>query len=169
MTEPVLSAPEIKEHAAKNFGDRRGNAINSIVLHHTAGTNSLGWLTDSPKKVSIHRLITKSGLIYRMVPDNNSANHVGFSNLGRYVPQIRSPNLCTLGIEIENLGNGKDPYTAEQYNSVGWQIADWWRIHGSHLPVITHAIIDTQGKNDPYKFDYARAMRMAVAWYSGTR
>lgn len=159
--------PTVINHPSTHWSDRKGAPIRAIVLHHTAGTNSLNWLTKNPSQLSIHALITKTGTIYRMVPDQRAANHVGFSNLGAYARQDGDPdnaNQPTLGIEIENLGNGSDPYTDEQYWSVGWQICQWWNAHGD-LCVITHELIDTAGKRDPYNFDIIRAIRCALTWY----
>lgn len=139
----------------------------AICLHHTGGTNSLDWLSTSHNSgVSVHALIRKDGLIYRIVPDGQTAWHVGRSAVGNFGRNGKagSPNKCCLGIEIENLGNGSDEYTAAQYNSVGWQICQWWNAYGD-LPVITHELIDTEGKRDPYAFDTIRALREALAHY----
>lgn len=139
----------------------------AIVLHHTGGANSLSWLSTSPNSgVSIHALIKKDGTIYRIVPDGQNAWHVGRSALGNYGRggSKGSCNEICLGIEIENWGNGKDEYTAAQYNSIGWQICQWWNKYGD-LPVVTHELIDTGGKRDPYAFDLIRALRCALEHY----
>lgn len=178
MTTPQLPIgsgarqPQIVQHPSKHQSSRNGAPIRAICLHHTAGTNSLQWLTQNPNQVSTHVLITKAGVIYRMVPDERAAHTVGRSNLGLYVAIAKllypkkkgSANENTLSIEIENLGNGKDEYTAAQYNAVGWQIAQWWNTYNP-LPVIPHSLIDTEGKNDPYALDFARIYREALAHY----
>jgi N-acetyl-anhydromuramyl-L-alanine amidase AmpD len=160
-------APQIITRLSKHWSDRKGAPIRAIVLHHSAGRNSLPWLTQNPNQVSTHVLIHKNGTIYRMVPDSLAANHVGFSNLGIYAKQDGDPdsaNQPTLSIEIENMGNGTDPYTDEQYWSTGFQICQWWNAHGD-LCVLTHELIDTAGKRDPYNFDVIRALRCAMAYY----
>lgn len=159
----VISLPAAADH----FGGPWDGA-QAIVLHHTGGRDSRAWLTRTSRPpVSVHTLIPKDGTIYRIVPDGVNAWHVGGSRLGVHGPNERagSCNEICLGIEIENLGDGKDPYTDEQYWSVGWQICQWWNAAGKALPVITHALIDTNGKRDPYACDLARVLRCALAWY----
>lgn len=160
-------APTVIAHPSKHWSDRKGARITAVVLHHTAGVNSLKWLTQNPSQVSTHVLIHKNGTVYRMVPDSLAANTVGHSNLGVFSKQDGDPdsaNQPTLSIEIENLGTGQDEYTAAQYASVGWQIAQWWNTHG-WLAVLPHSLIDTGGKRDPYNFDTIRALRCALEWY----
>lgn len=159
--------PTVILRPARDSVDRGAFAPRAIVLHHTGGTDSLSWLAGNPQGTSAHVLIHKGGIVYRMVPDERGANAVGFSNLGRFLAKTpRNPNLITLNIEIENLGDGKDPYTDDQYWSVGWQVAQWWNRYNP-LPVLTHALIDTNGKTDPYTLDLARVLRCALAWYDG--
>lgn len=170
--QPPTQPPEIINHPSKHFSLRAGAPIRAIILHHTAGVDSLDWLTQNPNQVSTHVLITKAGLIYRMVPDDKAANTVGFSNIGNYVRLSKvlypakkgSANQITLNIELENRGTGSDLYTDAQYWSAGWQIAQWWNAHGD-LSVATHELVDTQLKNDPYAFDVIRALRCALYWY----
>jgi N-acetylmuramoyl-L-alanine amidase len=161
-------APTVINHFADaNHHGGPWDGAKAIVLHHTGGTNSLAWLSTTPGSgVSVHVLIAKNGTVYRIVPDGKQAWHVGRSAVGNYsrLGSAGSPNECCLGIEIENRGNGSDPYTDAQYWSVGWVICQWWNAHGD-LPVITHQLIDTQGKNDPYNFDVIRALRCAMAYY----
>lgn len=161
-------APPVINHPANgaHFGGIWTGA-RCIVLHHTGATNSLNWLSTTPGSgVSIHALIRKDGLIYRIVPDGQVAWHVGRSAVGNFGRggKAGSPNKCCLGIEIENKGDGKDPYTDEQYWAVGWQICQWWNAYGD-LPVVTHELLDTEGKRDPYAFDLIRALRCAMEHY----
>lgn len=159
--------PQVINHPSTHSSSRNGAPVRAICLHHTGGTDSLKWLTKNPEQVSTHVLIAKNGTIYRMVPDERAANAVGRSNLGIYSYQDGDPdsaNQYTLSIEIENWGNGKDEYTSEQYRAVGWQICQWWNKYGD-LCVITHELIDTKGKRDPYAFDVIRALRCALAEY----
>lgn len=161
--------PVNSEHPSKHTSSRGTARIAAIVLHHTGGTDSLAYLVENAKGVSTHVLISKPGVIYRMVPDALAAHTVGFSNLGLYLKgTAKSPNVCTLNIELENLGDGKDPYPAAQLDACAWQIADWWRLYGD-LPVLTHELIDTQGKNDPAGLDVLGVLRRALAWYDGVR
>lgn len=101
-----------------NFNARTAR-IDTIVLHHTAGglQSSLNWLRNPNVKdpVSTHYLIAKDGTIYQLVADDKEAWHAGYS---------RSPDGrdnvgdFSLGYELENLGNGKDPYPPAQIAAV---------------------------------------------------
>lgn len=105
----------------------------AILLHHTGGTNSLRYLsTYHANPVSIHKLVPKlmpdgKPGHYQIVPDTHRAWHAGHS-----VPDWGD---FSIGIEIENLGNGRDPYTEAQYETVAqivayncslYHIKDWW-------------------------------------------
>jgi N-acetyl-anhydromuramyl-L-alanine amidase AmpD len=133
-----------------------------IVLHATAGTDSRKWLTTTSRPpVSIHRLIRRDGYIYKIVPDNRQAWHVGRGMMfpalgGRHV----SGNVVCLGIELENLNDGKQAYTAEQYNATAEQIVTWRRSFG-YLPVLGHAAVDYR-KSDPRAFDWYRLESLVV-------
>lgn len=139
-----------------------------IVLHHTGGVNSLDWLsTTSKPPVSVQRLITKTGLIYRIVPDGEQAYHVGRSSIGLHTVaegDLGSAGEIALGIELENLGTGNDPYPEAQRDACAWQVASWWRAYGV-LPIVTHKLIDTKGKIDPAGLDLADIFARAVRWY----
>lgn len=159
------SVPPVVNHPSKHSSSRAGASIGAIVLHHTAGTNSLAYLTENARGVSTGSLIDKPGTIYRMVPPHLAAHTVGFSNLGVYLSgSKRSPNLVTYNIELENLGDGSDPYPETQRDACGYEIAWIWHTYGV-VPILTHEIIDTQGKNDPHGLDLVDIYRRALAWY----
>ena len=104
----------ITSHRSPNHNPRDGAAISLIVLHATAGefASSLAWLCSRASKVSCHYLISKSGLIYQLVPDDRAAWHAGASQwfeLGSVAIRQRS-----IGIELVNTNTGRDPYSAVQ-------------------------------------------------------
>jgi N-acetylmuramoyl-L-alanine amidase len=117
----------------------RGQAgkIAAIVLHHTGGTDSRLWLSGG-HSVSIHKLFSKDGTIWKIVPERFRAWHAGQSEwAGR-----SDFNDFSLGYEIENLGDGRDPYTYEQYESVASSIA--YDCSAYHIPdfwVVDHKTI----------------------------
>ncbi len=150
------------ENRSKHFSSRKGSVPKVIVLHHTAGHDSEAYLVENADQVSTHVLIAHDGKIIRMVPDDTAAHTVGFSNLGKYrARSYSSPNLISLNIEIENTGNGTEPYTEAQYIAVAWQVRAWWKKYG-YLPLVPHALIDTQNKTDPYRFDWMCLTRLVA-------
>jgi N-acetyl-anhydromuramyl-L-alanine amidase AmpD len=161
--------PTIEIVNSHHWSSRGGYLPRAIVLHHTAGTNSLKHLTLNSKGVSTHFLVPKQEKIYRMVPDDKAAHTVGFSNIGVFgidptgVQNDKgNANQITLNIEIENLGNGRDRYTDFQYDAVSWICASWWKVW-TPLPILSHSLIDTGGKNDPLGWDWLRLYRGIIS------
>lgn len=153
-------------YPANWYGERGGHPIVAIIAHATVGTDSRKYLQrggrnpdGSDRKVSIHVLIDKQGVIYRMVDDRYAANHAGYGvlklNGKQYSQNGINLNLVTLGFELENLDNAKDPYPDVQLLSMGWQISLWRRLYGP-LPIYRHTEVDPP----PRKFD-TRALTTA--------
>lgn len=153
--------PEV-EHLPYNWWtDRGGMGICAIIGHGTAGTDSRAYLSrggDKPdgsdRKVSIHVLIRKDGKQYRYVPDERGANHAGASTarlaVGGKTFHGGAINQVTLGFELENLQDGRDPYTDPQLLSLGHLIATWRKRHGN-LPIFRHGDLDPTRRRDPYQ------------------
>jgi hypothetical protein len=163
----MLTAPHIISAPARDHSSRAGQPIKMIVLHATAGTNSLEWLKGNSRGTSIHVLIRKDGLSYKMVDESRSAHHVGFSRFvdrgvvySRFGPY--TCNMITLGIELENTNSGKDPYPEAQLRAAAWWIQEWRKRFGN-LPVVMHRDIDTQGKSDAAGIQVADVLRFIAA------
>lgn len=145
-------------HISKHSSSRNGAAVQAIVIHATAGTNSLGWLIENPQQVSAHYLIRKDGHIYQLVHLDRAAHHCGFSKInigGKIYDKTTSPNpnQITVGIELENLNNGKDPYPAVQIAALR-ELLDYLRSLYPKAVLLFHRDIDTQGKTDPRGLDW---------------
>lgn len=137
---------------------RNGAAVQAIVIHATAGTNSLGWLLKNPQQVSAHYLIRKDGWIYQLVALDRAAHHCGYSKItvdGKTYDKTTSPNpnQISVGIELENLNNGKDPYPAVQIAALR-ELLDYLRSRYPRAVLLFHRDIDTQGKTDPRGLDW---------------
>ena len=142
---PIIDVPADARHQS-------GPGLNArvITIHATGGTNSLEWLTTNPASdVSTQRLINKAGAIYKLVPDDCIAHHVGKSRVGNKL----NLNSIALGIELENLNNGRDPFPPAQVRACALQVIEWWGLFG-FLPLLSHALIDTTGKTDPAGFPW---------------
>lgn len=147
--------PHIERLPADYWTDRAGQPIVAIVAHGTGGTDSRVTLQHGDgRKVSIHVLIAKNGTIYRMVPDEKGANHAGADTSSFTLHGITyaagQVNRATLGFELENLQDGRDPYTDAQLLAMGWQIAQW-RAQWGNLPILRHADLDPSRRRDPYQ------------------
>lgn len=146
-------APRIIEHPSKHWSSRGGSAILAIVGHGTGGSDSLDYLTENARKVSIPYLIARDGTIYHMVSDDRAANHAGAATstliVGGKTYKGGRVNQVTTGFELESLQEDKpSDYTEQQLLSMGWLINDMRRRLGA-LPLVRHGTLDPTRRSDP--------------------
>jgi N-acetyl-anhydromuramyl-L-alanine amidase AmpD len=146
-----------------SFQATNGRSIRMVVLHSTAarGKGDFNYLRrggEPGRQVSIHYYIAKDGTVSQMVPDKDIAWQAGKSRWkvdGQMVEG--SVNPISLGIELENLNNGKDPYPEAQYQATLWlvkQLVTKYNIPRSQ--VVRHLDISPGRKNDPRGFPWER-------------
>ncbi len=90
--------------ASPNHGDRKGRAIDAIVLHYTGmptASGALDRLCDPKAEVSSHYLVDKAGVLFQLVPEARRAWHAGRS----FWQGERDLNSVSIGIEIANAGH----------------------------------------------------------------
>lgn len=93
--------------------------VHSTVINTLEGTER-AFLDDKVRRVSAHYVVDRDGTIVQMVDERFTAWHAGVSELeGR-----TGVNDFSVGIEIVNLNDGKDPYTDAQYDAVARIIRD---------------------------------------------
>lgn len=129
--------------------------VNGIIIHHTAGTDSSSGLSlvyngrsDLPGPLA-HAYLGKDGTV--TLTGNGRTNHAGLGDddvLKAVIDEVALPkpnenntdgNAHFYGIEIANLGNGKDPYPAIQYDAAVRWAAAICRAHGwTEKSVIGH-------------------------------
>ena len=102
-----------------NFGDRRGRAIDSLILHYTgmaSGEAALARLLDPASEVSAHYLVWEDGRVDQLVGETDRAWHAGRS----FWAGERDMNAVSIGVEIVNGGHafGLPPYPAAQVAAV---------------------------------------------------
>jgi len=115
--------PKVIPMKSPNQDGRGKSKIDTIVLHHTAGAGTardVGKQFQNPKaQVSSHYVVDKEGLIVQPVEDEARAWHAGKSEFkGR-----KDVNDFSIGIEMVNKGDGKDPFTDKQYQALGRLVA----------------------------------------------
>ncbi|CFX70436.1 N-acetylmuramoyl-L-alanine amidase domain [Syntrophomonas zehnderi OL-4] len=150
-----MSKYVIKQAASPNHNQGRGGKkIIAIVLHITAGLfpGCLGWMRNPAAKASVHYLITKTGEIYQLVQDTDTAWHAGIVNKPTWILYDGSnPNRYTLGIEFECLAGGE--LTETQYQAGLWLISsltEKYKIPVDQEHIIGHYRIDSVDRpNDP--------------------
>lgn len=164
---PLYTVPaETYTYVAADMAHRGGTRAlppRFVVLHATAGTNSLAWLTTDPASaVSAHFLIDRAGGVRRLVPDDGIAWHAGPAVLYPYAPyRAVNVNDVSIGIELENTNTGVQSYPVSQRQALANLIA---RLEGKygHLPVIGHWQIQ-KNKSDPVAFpwdDYRARLKL---------
>lgn len=147
-----------------NCDDRPpGTTISCIVLHATVEPTTegtMGIFLNPARKVSAHFVVGRDGRVVQMVPIEKRAWHAGTSVLDG-VPKV---NDYSVGIEMVNLNDGKDPYPEAQMQAVAGLI----RFIRSRYPItdahiVSHAQIALPAgrKSDPAGFDFDRIRALA--------
>lgn len=158
----------VREHSGWRTHNRnhKGNwgPVNGVMIHHTAGRDSLGLVWSGTAGLPgplCHAHLSKAGTATMV--GHGRANHAGTVAQNAHSAVVaessRHPrpdaveavdgNQHYYGIEIENLGDGKDPYPAVQYDQAVRWAAAICRAHGwSADSVIGHAE-GTRRKIDP--------------------
>ena len=91
-----------------NFDQRRPNFV---VLHQTSNNNAataLATLTDPRRRVSVHYLIGRDGVVMQLVDESARAWHAGDSWWGG----MSDLNSASIGIELDNTGD--EPFAEPQ-------------------------------------------------------
>lgn len=142
-----------------------GNAsrVRMVVLHSTAarGPGDFKYLQrggEPNRRVSIHYYIDKAGTISQMVEDKDIAWQAGASSWKVDGKQVSpSCNPISVGIELENLNTGRDPYPPAQYAAtvelVRYLVAKY-NIPRNQL--VRHLDIAPRRKTDPAGFPWER-------------
>lgn len=133
--------------------------IDTVVLHHTAGTSLTSvckWFAMPESQVSAHYTIGKKGQIVQHVSTFNRAWHAGKSidYLGR-----ENVNNFSIGIEMDNKGDGKDPWTEEQVAACVRLVRVLKQYRFPNIKYVTshEYIAEPKGrKNDPLNFPWQR-------------
>lgn len=121
------------------------------VLHHTAGglASALATLWGYAE-VSIQFLLAKNGDVYYGVRVGKRAWHCGRSRWNGQHDGYGSVNGLSVGVEIENRGDGTDDYPPEQLAGLDFILADLLpSILGRLVPNTRHRDISLEGKIDP--------------------
>ncbi|MGW0547047.1 peptidoglycan-binding protein [Streptomyces altiplanensis] len=146
----------ITEHTGWNTYNRNHKGpwgpVHGVMLHHTAGSSSVGFcrrgVPDLPGPLCVG-VVAKDGTVHLV--GYGRTNHAGNGSSAvlaavRAERAVPSPgpdavdgNARFYGFEIENLGNGRDPYPAAQLDAVERLSAAVCRAHGwSGASVIGH-------------------------------
>jgi len=131
----------------------RRKPITTIVLHATAGSTAAGAISTLMKKgFSYHYLIEDQretdGKIIKCVPTSKVAFHAGVSS----GPMGKSVNNYSIGVSFINLNNGRDPYSAAQYQSCLELCIELIKAIPTIQYITTHYYVSPGRKTDPKGF-----------------
>jgi N-acetylmuramoyl-L-alanine amidase len=136
-------------HPSPNHNDRRGKAVQVIVLHADASPTEKGcvsWVQSSQSKVSYHCLIGRRGEVYRFVPFDRRAWHSGKAEWNGE----KDVNGIAVGLSFSNKNDGKEPLTKAQIVAMQDVVQEVRDRYGP-IPVTTHAAVAPGRKDDPEK------------------
>lgn len=155
-----------------NYGP---NAMNNppwgLMLHHTAGDerSDIPTLTRPGTGVSSNDYINKQGVVFELVPFPRRAWHAGARDASRAGRYFYDGNTYYWGIEIENYGNGRDPYPRVQIDAVVWrcrQLRKRWPNIDHPEQIFRHRDFSPSRKVDPsnnFPFEEVRRRIMAAS------
>ena len=127
--------------------------VKCIVLHATGSSSMAGtirWFKDPTSKVSSHYVIDKNGKVVQMVDLNNIAWHAGKS----IFKGQQNVNGFSVGIELVNSNDGKEPYPREQVNAcltICNALISCYEL--DRTDIVRHKDIAPGRKSDPNGFD----------------
>lgn len=168
----VHEYPGWRTHNRDTATGRPFGPVFGVLIHHTAGHNDKDLCykgrTGLPGPLC-HNWLGKTAGLWMI--GHGRANHAGLvdGDVVRALVAERSPlpkddladtdgNDCLYGLEIENLGNGSDPYPVEQYRQAVLWAAAHCRHHGwTEKSIAGHKEVQP-GKVDPsFDMDVFRA------------
>ncbi len=155
---------EIKQVGITTNHFQPGDAsrIRMVVMHSTAarGPGDYNYLRaggSADRPVSIHYYIDKAGNVSQMVQDKDIAWQAGLSSWMVDGRVVNGCNLVSIGIELENLNTGRDPYPQSQYNAalgLVQRLVAKYKIPRRQL--VRHLDIAPRRKTDPAGFPWER-------------
>ncbi|PKM77124.1 MAG: hypothetical protein CVU90_08985 [Firmicutes bacterium HGW-Firmicutes-15] len=131
---------------------RNRRQVIAIVNHITAGLmpGTLSWLQNPSAQASAHYLVTKTGYIFQLVKDEDTAWHAGIVNQANWsLYDGTNPNYYTLGIEHEALTG--EALTEQQLQATLWlhqQLTSRWNIPIDQDHIIGHYRLDSVNRAD---------------------
>lgn len=134
--------------------------IRAVVIHATQGRHpsDLHWLRqggDVNNPVSVHYYVDKRGTVSQLVRDTDTAWHAGQSRWDVDGKAVNGLNATSIGIELENLNTGHDPYPEAQLAAAAAltrSLVERYRIPQSQL--VRHLDISPGRKSDPAGLDW---------------
>jgi N-acetyl-anhydromuramyl-L-alanine amidase AmpD len=156
MRKPNVAAP-IPTRPSPNFNERpAGASVDTIVLHATVFDSLqevIDKFADSRSEVSAHYTIDRDGTTVCHVAEDQRAWHAGQSKMkdGR-----TNVNDFSIGIELVNLNDGKDPFPDVQVQAMRKLVRGIVSRHPiRHIVTHYEVAVPPGRKSDPAGFRYS--------------
>lgn len=146
-----------------NFNKGRTSIV-MLVMHATVGSldASRQHFRNKRSEVSAHYFVDYDGTVYQEVMDSDTAFHAGVSQWGPYT----NVNRFSIGIELVNKNDGRDPYTQfDQAVELARILCQKYGIAENNL--VRHSDVAPARKSDPKGLDWI-AFKNAV-YRGGTK
>ncbi len=143
-------------YVSPNHSERQ-KPISIIVIHSTASDtlkSAADWLCAVWSEVSTHYIIDETGAIFQLVDDTKVAWHAGKAKWDG----TTDVNGVSLGIELVNLNDGRDPYEPAQIAALTWLVEFKGHQYGVTLDNIVRHLdcaVPQGRKTDPAGFPWA--------------
>jgi N-acetylmuramoyl-L-alanine amidase len=142
-------------HPSPNFDKRpEGTAVDTVVVHATVFNTLdevINHFSRPDTKVSSHYTIDRDGSVVSHVPENERAWHAGISKMKDGRTDV---NNFSIGIELVNLNDGKDPFPTDQIQALRDLLKSIMTRHSIRYVVPHYACAEPPGrKSDPAGFD----------------
>lgn len=168
---PRLFVPIAVEPAPALFSSPRpsGITIDTIVLHHTANQSleeTIRWFRNPRSRVSAHFTVGKDGTVVQHVSTDRCAWHAGVSECPGGRPRV---NHFSIGIEIVNRGDGRDPYPPAQVKAVQALVVGLSRDYPIKQVTSHQFIARPSGrKSDPRNYPWSSLKGLGVELHYGS-
>ncbi|MBN9503979.1 MAG: N-acetylmuramoyl-L-alanine amidase [Armatimonadetes bacterium] len=133
-----------------NTRDRGDAETIAVVLHADAGRFEGTVKTLKMRRLSYHYYIRKDGAVFKFAPAARAAQHCGATYL---YGGLKISNSNSIGVCLENLNDGKDPYTDEQRVALKELLGEIVAAVPSIRYLTTHRDISYPRKTDPKGFE----------------
>jgi N-acetyl-anhydromuramyl-L-alanine amidase AmpD len=152
-----------------NFNQRPVDAVVDTIVVHSTVIPTLEKTTEAfqreSSQVSAHFTIDKDGSIVQNVSTFERAWHAG---VGKDAAGRTNPNHYSIGIELVNLNDGKDPYPEPQLMALCGIIAEMKR-RFMIKQILSHEFVAQPPgrKSDPMNFPWKRLEYLGLPIYHG--
>ena len=141
----TLDYPEAKQDSANEANYRKGREgeIKGVVLHGTAGANTVQYFKNPEVQVSAHYVIEQDGRVIQMVSEDDTAWHAGVVSPDSEFANEPNPNSWLIGIEFSRDINNANEMPEAQIEAGLKLVKDMKRRYGNGFGVYTHDQFET--------------------------